>query len=206
MELETIRITGSPMVVEGRSADLNEDEILIARCQSGDKAAFGILVRKYQDLVYRLIYRLLGETPDMEDIAQEIFIRAYKGIGRFRGDARFSTWLTRICINYCRKRRHKAKRDLISLEQFMSQGYDFADGSAMPDRILERKEYRELVRQAIDNLPQKYRIVIILRYFEAYSCEQIAEILSCPVGTVYSRLFRAHEKLRKRLKSIGFFK
>lgn len=194
------------MAVEGKSTGLNEDEILVMRCQRGEKAAFGILVHKYQDLVYRLIYRLLGRRSDIEDIAQEVFIRAYKGIRKFRGEAEFSTWLTRICINYCRKRRRKAKRDSISLEQLMSQGYDFTDSSALPDRILERKECRELVRRAVDNLPQKYRIVIILRYFEAYSCEQIAEILSCPVGTVYSRLFRAHEKLRKQLKSMGFFK
>jgi RNA polymerase sigma-70 factor (ECF subfamily) len=194
------------MAVKGKSADLNEDEILVMRCQSGEKDAFGILVHKYQDLVYRLIYRLLGRTSDIEDIAQEVFIRAYKGIGRFRGKAEFSTWLTRICINYCRKRRRKIKRDLVSLEHLVDQGFDPADSSAGPDRILEHKEYRELVQQAIDALPEKYRIVIILRYFEAYSCEQIAEILSCPVGTVYSRLFRAHEKLRKQLKSMGFFK
>jgi RNA polymerase sigma-70 factor (ECF subfamily) len=179
--------------------DLDEDGILVTRCQNGEKVAFGILVRKYQDLVYRLIYRLLGKTPDIEDIAQEVFIRAYEGIGKFRQDATFSTWLTRICINYCQKQRRKIKRDLTSLEQLMSNGCDFPATSVAPDCALEYEERNQLVRKAIDNLPPKYRIVIILRYFEDYSCEQIAEILGCASGTVHSRLSRAHEKLRKQL-------
>lgn len=187
---------------EEESVILDEDEILVTRCQNGEKDAFGILVRKYQDSVYRLIYRLLGRTLDIEDIAQEVFIRAYKGIGKFRQDATFSTWLTRICINYCQKQRRKIKRDATSLERLMSNGCDFPATSVAPSFALEREERNQLIRQAIDNLPEKYRIVIILRYFEAYSCEQIAEILDCASGTVHSRLSRAHEKLRKQLESI----
>ena len=185
---------------EEESVILDEDEILVTRCQNGEKDAFGILVRKYQDSVYRLIYRLLGRTPDIEDMAQEVFIRAYKGIGKFKQDATFSTWLTRICINYCQKQRRKRKRDTTSLEQLMSNGYDFPVTSVAPDCALEYEERNQLVRKAIDNLPEKYRIVIILRYFENYSCKQIAEILGCASGTVHSRLSRAYKKLRKQLE------
>ncbi len=186
--------------IKEESPDFDEDQILVARCQNGEKAAFGMLVRKYQDLVHRLIYRLLGNTSDTEDMAQEVFIRAYKGIGKFRQDATFSTWLTRICINYCKKQRRKLKRDLTSLEQIMSQGHDFPDTSIAPDSALEHEERNQLLRQAIEKLPEQYRIVLILRYFEEYPCKQIAEILGCASGTVHSRLFRAHERLRKQLE------
>jgi len=172
------------------------DENLVYRCQTGDNTAFDKLVYKYQQLVFRLAYRIVGSDVDVEEIAQEVFLRAYRGIKNFRGDAAFSTWLTRITVNYCIKTLNGRKSKMLfeHLASLISLSREATQHAAV-----ERDEQRAMVRRALERLPPKHKAVIVLLYFEERSCEEIAEILECSVGTVKSRLYHARQKLKELL-------
>ena len=172
------------------------DENLVRRCQAGDNSAFDQLVYKYQELVFRLAYRIVGSYADVEEIAQEVFLRAYRGIKNFRGDAAFSTWLTRIAVNYCIKTLNGRKPEMLfeRLTSLISLSKE-----ALQDTAVEREEQRVMVRRALERLPPKHKAVIVLLYFEERSCEEIAEILECSIGTVKSRLYHARQKLKELL-------
>ena len=181
--------------------DLETDERLVQSCQAGDSTAFDCLARRHQKLVFRLIYRIVGKDADIEDIAQEVFLRAYKGLDKFRGDAAFSTWLTRITVNYCLKvlNQRKTKPLLERLTSFIAWSKESTQQS-----VVELQEQRAVVKQALERLSPKHKAAIVLLYFEEYSCEEIAEILGCSVGTVKSRLYHARIKLKKLLSPYFF--
>ena len=181
---------------------LNDDSALISRAQSGDVHAFGELIDRHQRSVYGIVSRMVVSKDEVEDLVQDIFVAAYDSIRKFRGDAKFSTWLHAIAVNMTLKRLQKMKRHpalsiddpLTGLEATMT-----ASGEPSPADSLQARERDEAVRRAIDSLPDKQRIVVVMHYFEQHSCEEIAAVLKCSVGTVWSRLHYACKKMKVEL-------
>jgi len=184
-----------------RTHDL--DRPLVERCRRGDPDAFAILMGRHYKAIYAVVARMADSRDDVEDIVQEVFIRAWDNIGAFRGECLFSTWLHRIAINYAitavkRLKRHRGP-SLDDPESGLMEELR-SDDSATPSALAERHERSRLVKEAILRLPEKHRTVVMMRYFGEQSCEEIARALSCPVGTVKSRLFYAYRKLGEELQ------
>ncbi|MDD3785185.1 MAG: RNA polymerase sigma factor RpoE [Hydrogenophaga sp.] len=190
----------------------NSDTQLVQRTLAGDSRAFDLLVLKYQRRVERLIGRMVRDVDLVQDIAQETFIRAYRALAQFRGDAQFYTWLYRIAVNTAKKQLMELKRDpLVFQSQFKSAEEDETSGSEReltqsatdtetPDAVLASKEIAEAVNAAMEALPEELRMAITLREIEGMSYEEIAQALDCPIGTVRSRIFRAREAISARIK------
>jgi RNA polymerase sigma-70 factor (ECF subfamily) len=189
-------------------SDRDIDQQLVERVQRGDKAAFDLLVSKYQRKIFRLLSRLIRDSTEIEDVAQEAFIKAYRALPNFRGESAFYTWLYRIAIN-------TAKNYLVSLgrraptttEADIEDAETFDDGDHLrdlntPDSMLLTKQVAEAVNRAIDQLPEDLRTAIVLRELEGLSYEEIAESMRCPIGTVRSRIFRAREAIALELRPI----
>jgi RNA polymerase sigma-70 factor (ECF subfamily) len=186
--------------------------MLVQRTLAGEQRAFELLVIKYQRRVERLIGRMVRDVDLVPDIAQETFIRAYRALGQFRGDAQFYTWLYRIAVNTAKKQLMELKRDpLIFQSQMKSADDDETSGSdrelnpnvadsETPEAIFASKEIAEAVNAAMDALPEELRMAITLREIEGLSYEEIAQALDCPIGTVRSRIFRAREAISSRIK------
>lgn len=181
-------------------APADEDISLVRRCREGDLEAFGLLVTRHEARVGALVGRILGITAtpeDVEDTVQDVFIQAWRALPRFRGDARFSTWLHRIATNTAIRQWHRRKK-----QRQMTVEEDVAGQMAAPTRLaedIERRAEGRALRAAIDGLPEKQRTVILLHYFENLSCEEIAQMLGCSVGTIWSRLHYGCRKLREQL-------
>lgn len=173
----------------------DKDIELVKLCQSGDVTAFDGLVRRHQDRIYRLVYKMLGGVYEADDVAQDVFLKAYKSIKDFRCQSSFSTWLTQIAINQCIN--HLKNRNRF---KFLSFGLSSKRRSVEPQIVAECNEKREKVYQVVNSLPIKQKTVIILHYFENYNCEEIAEVLKCSIGTVKSRLYYARMELKEKLK------
>jgi len=180
---------------------------LVERVQRGERAAFDLLVLRYQHKVLKLIMRYVHDTSEAEDIAQEAFVKAYRAMPSFRGDSAFYTWLYRIAINTAKNALVAAKRrpmdydlDLQDPEQY-DLNARLAE-SETPEALLLTEEIRETVNKAIENLPEDLRTAIVLRELEGLSYEDIAQSMDCPVGTVRSRIFRAREAIDKKLRPI----
>mgnify|MGYP000524613177 FL=1 len=183
------------------------DQALVERVQKGEKQAFDVLVLKYQNKIIQLVYRYVHDPEEAQDVAQEAFIKAYKALGRFRGDSEFYTWLYRIAINTAKnylvasgRRPPKSDIDAQDAEQ-----YDGATGLkeyATPERLLLRDEIQDSIAKAIDELPDELRTAITLRELEGLSYEEIAQTMDCPIGTVRSRIFRARDAIDTRLKPL----
>jgi len=180
------------------------DKELVARVQQGDKAAFDLLVLKYQHRIIQLVNRFVKDPSEAQDVAQEAFIKAYRALGNFRGDSAFYTWLYRIAINTAknylmsRNRRHSDYEvDVQDAEQV--ENAPQLKGMETPDNELMNDQIVEAIREAIDQLPEDMRTAITLREFEGMSYEEIAGAMECPVGTVRSRIFRARESIDKKL-------
>ena len=183
---------------------VNADEILLIRqCLQGNTAAFGELVRRYQDRLYNTVFRLLNNAEDSQDVVQEAFLNAYQNLGSFKGDSLFFTWLYRIAMNTAISLRRK-QRSTISL--YSSRGDESAidppDVSeySQPGEKLERKERERQLQDALNHLSPEHRSVLILKDIEGQKYEVIAEILDVPVGTIRSRLHRARAELRELLE------
>ena len=172
-----------------------EDIRLVARFQRGDEDAFDELVDRHRRRVYSLVCRL--STPaDADDLAQEVFIAAYKALPAFRGDSAFSTWLYRIAVHVCSHHLRKRRLDTTDLdEQFLD-----LDREHDPERSAISAELSERVRTAIGNLPYKLRLVVVLRDLHGLSYEEMAQVLGCPIGTVRSRLHYASQRLATVLR------
>ncbi len=181
----------------GIASSCPEDTELISRVLRGESAVFERLVRKYQDSVYGLTCRLLGENQDAEDAAQEVFLRAYRGLGAFEGRSKLSTWLYRIAYNLCTDRL-RSRRQAKALEEEALM----ADGDADPESLALVAEERRAVRDAIRGLRDIYRNVIVLRYYQGLSAEEIEAVCGLPRKTVETRLYRARKALRKRLGAL----
>ena len=183
------------------------DQELILRVQRGDKRAFDLLVVKYQQKVVNLISRYVRDSSEAQDVAQEAFIKAYRALPRFRGDSAFYTWLDRIAINTAKNhivsqsRRPPSSGVETEVAEQMDAGIRLQE-HATPENFLLEEEIAQTVRQAIDDLPDDLRTAITLRELEGLSYEEIANTMSCPVGTVRSRIFRAREAIDVRLKPL----
>ena len=193
------------------SAD-DSDLPLVKRAQQGDTRAFEMLVIKYQRRIERLIGRMVRDVDLVQDIAQESFIRAYRAMPKFRGDSAFYTWLYRIAVNTAKKALGDLKRDpLVSMSTLTGANDDddetsriereLTDG-ATPESLLASKEIAQTVNAAIEALSPDLRQAITLREIEGLSYEEIAEMMSCPIGTVRSRIFRAREAIALRLRPL----
>jgi len=185
----------------------DNDQQLVQRVQKGDKAAFDLLVRKYQHRVLKLVSRFVNDAAEAEDVSQEAFLKAYRALPAFRGDSAFYTWLYRIAINTAKNTLVSNRRrpvdfdlDLQDPEQHDRQAM-LKDGDT-PEGVLLTDEIRGVVERALEQLPEDLRTAIVLRELEGLSYEEIAEAMDCPVGTVRSRIFRAREAIDKRLKPL----
>lgn len=186
---------------------MESDERLAARCQQGDMAAFTELVNRYKDKVYNLAVRMLRDRGDAEDLAQETFLNVYRAVATFRVDERFSTWIYKIASNLCIDRLRKRRHLTISLDAPVQEGEELyrqvPDWSHAPEPLYEQSELREDVQAAIDQLPSKYRLIILLRHMQDMAYEEIATVMDLPVGTVKTRLFRAREILKRHLERMS---
>lgn len=186
------------------------DQELVKRVQAGDKAAFDLLVKKYQHKLVKLIMRYVHDPSEALDVAQESFIKAYRALPRFRGDSSFYTWLYRIGINTAKNHlvaqgRRPPESDIDAQD---AEQYDFDSRLKMqetPEALAERDEIERTIYEAIDALPDDLKQAIALREFEGLSYEDIALAMDCPIGTVRSRIFRAREAIDKRLKQLDEF-
>jgi RNA polymerase sigma-70 factor (ECF subfamily) len=188
----------------------DSDTILVERTVAGDQKAFELLVIKYQRRIQRLIGRMVRDVDLVEDIAQETFIRAYRALAQFRGEAQFYTWLYRIAVNTAKKALMELKRNpTVSENTFKSDEDDETSpleneltSSETPEAILAGKEIAQMVNAAMEALPEELRQAITLREIEGLSYEEIAEAMNCPIGTVRSRIFRAREAISERIKPL----
>lgn len=200
-------------IPEAHSAPLqspdNSDAQLVAHAVAGDQGAFELLVIKYQRRVERLIGRMVRDVDLVEDIAQETFIRAYRALHQFRGDAQFYTWLYRIAVNTAKKFLLELKRDP-TISQAAMQSSDDEDETfyprnesithETPESVLAAKEIALAVNAAMEALPDDLKQALTLREIDGMSYEDIAELMNCPMGTVRSRIFRAREAVSVKLK------
>ncbi len=180
------------------------DQELVQRVQQGDKAAYDVLVIKYQHKIVQLVNRFVKDPSEAQDVAQEAFIKAYRALGSFRGDSAFYTWLYRIAINTAknylvsRSRRYSDYEvDVQDAEQV--ENAPQLKGMDTPDSVLMNEQIINAIKSAIEKLPDEMRTAIMLREFEGMSYEEIAQAMDCPVGTVRSRIFRAREAIDEKL-------
>jgi len=176
------------------------DEQIIGRVRGGETRLFGELVQRYQDPVFGMALRFLGGRGDAEDVAQEVFLRAYRGLDVFKGEAKFSTWLYRITYNLCTdwlRRNRRVDRKAAMIEE----AFEVADTRVNLEEGILQSETRDNVWKALDRLDERYRSVVVLLYYQKMSYEQIAAVLALPVKTVETRLYRARKLLRESLES-----
>ena len=180
------------------------DQQLVQRAQRGDLRAFDLLVLKYQGRIAALVGRYVSDAGEVEDVTQEAFIKAYRALGKFRGDSAFYTWLYRIAANAAKNhlvakgRRPRADATIEDAEGFDEGG--MLSESASPEALAMGGELAEVVESALNALPDELKSALILREFDGLSYEDIADVLGCPVGTVRSRIFRAREAVDQRVK------
>lgn len=188
------------------------DQMLVERTVAGDQKAYELLVLKYQRRIQRLIGRMVRDVDLVEDIAQETFIRAYRALAQFRGEAQFYTWLYRIAVNTAKKALGDLKRDpLVSESALRGSGSEEDETSSVeneltssetPETVLAAKEIAAAVNSAMEALPDELRQAITLREIEGLSYEEISEAMDCPIGTVRSRIFRAREAISAKVKPL----
>ena len=180
------------------------DQQLVQRTQRGDLRAFDLLVLKYQGRIAALVSRYVSDAGEVEDVTQEAFIKAYRALGKFRGDSAFYTWLYRIAANAAKNhlvakgRRPGADATIEDAEGFDEGG--MLSESASPEALAMGGELAEVVESALNALPDELRAALMLREFDGLSYDDIADVLGCPVGTVRSRIFRAREAIDQRVK------
>jgi|GEM_PF-688267 RNA polymerase sigma-70 factor (ECF subfamily) len=183
---------------------VSTDTELIRRHLEGDEQASQTLISKYQDMVYNLAWRMLGNGEEARDAAQDIFLMALDSLPKFRGESAFSTWLYRIAVHGCIARSKRRKRRLateVSVDNQNLQTQYHADNDPSSLEQVERKEQAAQLHQAIAELPEMYRMVIALHYFQELAQDEISQMLSIPTGTVKVRLFRARNLLQRKLRT-----
>lgn len=200
---ERLHTAGSDRSSDGRpmpdeAMETRSDDVLISLFQSGDQGVFRILVERYQERVRNLLFSIFHETGTIDDLAQEVFIKAYEGLGRFRFESSFYTWLYRIAVNRARDELRKRK-----VRRFFSfHGLDDSTEKEVMERTTVEPvstDEQELVAKGLEALPEKYRMPVILKDLDGLSYEEIADVLECEIGTVKSRLSRGRTMLRNIL-------
>jgi RNA polymerase sigma-70 factor, ECF subfamily len=181
------------------------DQQLVARVQKGDSRAFDALVLKYQHKILGLISRYVHDADEVQDVAQEAFIKAYRALPRFRGESAFYTWLYRIAINTAKNHLVARSRRPPGSDVEIDDAEYFEGGGALreietPENALFGEELKLVVERAISDLPEDLRTAVTLREFDGLSYEDIAEVMDCPVGTVRSRIFRAREAIDRQVR------
>ncbi len=193
------------MKEEERQRRAEEDAVLVKRAISGDEKAFKNLIKRYKNPVAQIVYKLVRDRSQLEDLTQEVFIKAFQHLSDFDYEHQFASWLFKItnnhCIDYIRKKRLR----VYSIDEQVKtedgeMGYEIPDSTYEPDLNMLREQKSKLIRQAIDSLPKKYRQVILLRHQEELSYEEIADETGLPVNTIKVQLFRAREMMYKFLK------
>jgi RNA polymerase sigma-70 factor, ECF subfamily len=183
------------------------DQQLVERVQKGDKRAFDLLVLKYQHKIFAVISRFIRDHAEVQDVAQDAFIKAYRALPNFRGESAFYTWMYRIAINtaknylVARNRRPPASDLELDDAEFYS-GNDAMHEMNTPERNLLRDELQVVIDQAFRDLPEDLRVAVTLREIDGLSYEEIAEAMNCPIGTVRSRIFRARESIDKKIQPL----
>jgi RNA polymerase sigma-70 factor, ECF subfamily len=184
--------------------DLSDRQIgaeILAACRSGDRDAFRVVYDLYKDRVYSIaLYFFHGDPAAASDVTQHIFLKLMTSVGQFRGDAEFSTWLYRLAVNACMDVARRRKSDAVISDS--SRMETFA-GPGSQEEDYARAQMASAVRAAVTALPPKFRMAVLLRYFDDLSYEQMARALHCSMGTVASRLSRGHRMLAERLKGLG---
>lgn len=192
-------------------APSDTDLQLVERTVAGDQRAYELLVLKYQRRIERLIARMVRDTDLVQDIAQETFLRAYRALHQFRGEAQFYTWLYRIAVNTAKKALLDMKRDPVLTESALQTGSEDDETSRpanepineeTPETVLAAQEIAAAVNAAMEALPEDLRQAVTLREIEGLSYEEIATAMGCPIGTVRSRIFRARESISARVKPL----
>jgi len=188
--------------------DKSTDGELVARVQQGEKSAFNLLVQKYQHRVIKLVSRYVRNPADAQDVAQDVFIRAYRALASFRGDSAFYTWIYRIAINTSKNflaADARRPHDIDATFDDDGERFEIEEQQASldtPERLLLTDEIQRTVLDAIDKLPDDLRAALTLRELDGLSYEEIANVMDCPIGTVRSRIFRAREAVDARLRPL----
>jgi RNA polymerase sigma-70 factor (ECF subfamily) len=169
----------------------------VALAKDGDEKAFEEIVKRYKERIARIIFGMLGNTQDAEDIGQEVFIRFYYSMDNFRGDSELGTYLTRIAINLSINELRKRKRKIFNFNNYLEK-----QNIINEPVLLKKIEINEMIEKAIESLNPKLRVVVVLRFLNTFSIKEISETLKLPKGTVQSRLSRAQEKLLKKIKPL----
>jgi len=177
-----------------------DDTQLVKASQQGDQDAFALLVQRHQRRVFNMVLRMLQDYEDAAEVTQEAFLAAWQGLPSFRGEARFPTWLYRIAYHCCLRQleRRKRERDLQAVIQ-AEQILDGINEEKRVEDILELRDRQAMVREQMEQLPSQYRVVLILRHLREMTYEEMADILSMPIGTIKTHLFRARNLLKERL-------
>jgi RNA polymerase sigma-70 factor (ECF subfamily) len=189
-------------------SDREIDQQLVVRAQAGEKRAFDLLVAKYQRKLSRLLSRFIRDPAEVEDVAQEAFVKAYRALPSFRGDSAFYTWLYRIGINTAKNHLVAMGRRAPTTTEFdADEAETFEDGDQLrdintPESLLMTRQIGDTVNAAMEALPEELRTAIQLREIEGLSYEEIAAIMNCPIGTVRSRIFRAREAIAAKLRPL----
>ncbi|WP_010252495.1 RNA polymerase sigma factor [Acetivibrio cellulolyticus] len=179
---------------------------LVEKSKSGDVEAFEQLIESCQKKVFNIAYRMIGNYDDANELAQEVFIKAFRSIKKFKGDSLFSTWIYKVTANVCLDEiRRRKKKMVVSLDEEIeySDGEvkrQIADNAPTPDIAAETNEVKNAVNKSIQELPEDYKSIIILRDIQGFSYEEISKIFNCPEGTVKSRINRARQALKKILQ------
>lgn len=184
--------------------NLEDEKKLIQKSISGDVESFEILINKYQKMAYNVSYRVMGNEEDAKDMTQEALIKVFRYINSFRMDSSFSTWMYRIVMNTCKDELRKKKLKVVSIDKpiEMSDGnmkMDIEDTSRTPEQLLVGKETAEEVQNALLNVTEKNRIVVVLRDIKGFSYSEISDIIDVPVGTIKSRINRGRKELKELL-------
>jgi len=190
-----------------RMGEADTDRELVERVQKGDKRAFDLLIRKYQHKIVSVISRYVSDWSECQDVAQEAFIRAYRAIGNFRGDAQFYTWIYKIAVNTAKNHlvsqgRRPPKDDIAVDDAMLLDGGAWLKDRATPEHELLRQEIEQTVFDTVEQLPEELKTAITLREVDGLSYEEIAERMNCPIGTVRSRIFRARDAIDQKLRPL----
>jgi RNA polymerase sigma-70 factor (ECF subfamily) len=193
--------------VQGGVSEAKIDQLLVERVQKGEKHAFDLLIQKYQHRIVSLVSRYVSDSAEAQDVAQEAFIKAYRAIGRFRGDSAFYTWLYRIAINTAKnwivaKNRRPPASDIDAADAEQYGMSPRLTETSTPENEMMREEIERTVYGTIADLPEDLRTAIMLREMDGMSYEEIAVTMECPIGTVRSRIFRAREAIDAKLKPL----